>query len=119
MHRILDKKKSLVICENVSKLNLVSEFLKINSSKKFLIFKEFETLPYDNFSPHIDNLSNRIETLSKADSEEITILTTTNALIQPLFSWPNLFSVFPARAYLKTIDSRLSNEDLQRNRGFP
>ena len=64
MHRILDKKKGLVICENSSKLDLVSDFLKLNSSKSFLTFKEFETLPYDHFSPHIDNLSNRIETLS-------------------------------------------------------
>ena len=65
MHRILDKKKSLVICQDSSKLGIVSRFIKTNSDKPFFIFKEFETLPYDHFSPHLDNLSNRIETLSK------------------------------------------------------
>ena len=85
MHRILDKKKSLVICQDSSKLGIVSRFIKTNSDKPFFIFKEFETLPYDHFSPHLDNLSNRIETLSKTNSEEILVLTTTNALIQPLF----------------------------------
>ena len=114
MHRILDKKKSLVICENVSKLNLVSEFLKINSSKNFLIFKEFETLPYDNFSPHIDNLSNRIETLSKADSEEITILTTTNALIQPLFERTSINSF----SYLFEIQKKIDRNELVNKLGI-
>ena len=66
MHRILDKKKSLIICENNYKLVEISEFLKkIRLKRVFCIFKEFETLPYDNFSPHMDNLSNRIETLIK------------------------------------------------------
>ena len=85
MHRILDKKKSLVICQDSSKLGIVSRFIKTNSDRPFSIFKEFETLPYDHFSPHLDNLSNRIETLSKTNSDEILVLTTTNALIQPLF----------------------------------
>ena len=34
----------------------------------------------------MDNLSNRIETLSKSSNAEVTIVTTTNALIQPLFN---------------------------------
>ena len=85
MHRILDKKKSLIICENNYKLAEISDFLERNSKENFFIFKEFETLPYDHFSPHMDNLSNRIETLSKSSNAEITLVTTTNALIQPLF----------------------------------
>ena len=85
MHRILDKKKSLIICENNYKLAEISDFLERNSKESFFIFKEFETLPYDHFSPHMDNLSNRIETLSKSSNAEITLVTTTNALIQPLF----------------------------------
>ena len=86
MHRILDKKKSLIICENNYKLVEISDFLERNSKESFCIFKEFETLPYDHFSPHMDNLSNRIETLSKSSNAEVTIVTTTNALIQPLFN---------------------------------
>ena len=85
MHRILDKKKSLIICENNYKLAEILDFLERNSKENFFIFKEFETLPYDHFSPHMDNLSNRIETLSKSSNAEITLVTTTNALIQPLF----------------------------------
>ena len=74
MHRILDKKKSLVICQDSSKLGIVSRFIKTNSDRPFSIFKEFETLPYDHFSPHLDNLSNRIETLSKTYQSPINEL---------------------------------------------
>ena len=49
MHRILDKKKSLIICENNYKLAEISDFLERNSKENFFIFKEFETLPYDHF----------------------------------------------------------------------
>ena len=45
MHRILDKKKSLIICENNYKLAEISDFLERNSKEGFCIFKEFETLP--------------------------------------------------------------------------
>ncbi len=114
MHRILDKKKGLVICENSSKLDLVSNFLKLNSSKSFLTFKEFETLPYDHFSPHIDNLSNRIETLSKANYEEITILTTTNALIQPLFDKTSINSF----SYSFEINKKIDRNELVNKLGI-
>ena len=108
MHRILDKKKSLVICQDSSKLGIVSRFIKTNSGKPFFIFKEFETLPYDHFSPHLDNLSNRIETLSKTNSDEILILTTTNALIQPLFDKTSVNNF----SYIFEIKKSLDRDDL-------
>ena len=108
MHRILDKKKSLVICQDSSKLGIVSRFIKTNSDKPFFIFKEFETLPYDHFSPHLDNLSNRIETLSKTNSDEILVLTTTNALIQPLFDKTSVNNF----SYIFEIKKSLDRDDL-------
>ncbi len=108
MHRILDKKKSLVICQDSSKLGIVSRFIKTNSDRPFSIFKEFETLPYDHFSPHLDNLSNRIETLSKTNSDEILVLTTTNALIQPLFDKTSVNNF----SYIFEIKKSLDRDDL-------
>ena len=108
MHRILDKKKSLVICQDSSKLEIVSRFIKTNFDKPFFIFKEFETLPYDHFSPHLDNLSNRIETLSKTNSDEILVLTTTNALIQPLFDKTSVNNF----SYIFEIKKSLDRDDL-------
>ena len=61
MHRILDKKKSLIICENNYKLAEISDFLESNSKESFCIFKEFETLysrHMDEFFPNLEQVIN-------------------------------------------------------------
>ncbi|WP_394176136.1 transcription-repair coupling factor [Thalassotalea litorea] len=62
---LLQKQVLLVICEDTgSALKLEHELQSINDNKlDICMFPDWETLPYDNFSPHQDIISQRLATL--------------------------------------------------------
>jgi len=69
----------VLIVDSVAKVNLLeSELAFLNSNKvPVLRFADWETLPYDAFSPHQDIISARLETLSQlADLRQAIVLTT-------------------------------------------
>ena len=70
--------KLLVAPNNLAAAQLLAElqfFLeKENNSQEILLFPDWETLPYDQFSPHQDIISERLYTLSRLQQ-------TTNAIV--------------------------------------
>ncbi|WP_454784065.1 transcription-repair coupling factor [Legionella sp. WA2024007413] len=60
--------KLLIAQDNLSANQLQAElnfFLGANTSQELLFFPDWETLPYDQFSPHQDIISERLYTLSR------------------------------------------------------
>ena len=72
-------KPILYIVNTVAELNELEDeihFLK-SADQQVLRFSDWETLPYDGFSPHQDIISQRLETLAKiTESQQPIILTT-------------------------------------------
>ncbi|BFM47883.1 transcription-repair coupling factor [Marinomonas sp. THO17] len=72
-------KPILYIVNTVAELNELEDeihFLK-PEQQQVLRFSDWETLPYDGFSPHQDIISQRLETLAKiTESQQLIILTT-------------------------------------------
>ncbi|TDO99614.1 transcription-repair coupling factor [Marinomonas balearica] len=77
----------LFIANTVSELNDLEDALSFlaKADIEILRFSEWETLPYDAFSPHQDIISQRLETLAKLqESQSCIILTTVNAAMTRL-----------------------------------
>lgn len=69
--------KLLIAPDNLSASQLINElqfFLNDKSTHEILFFPDWETLPYDQFSPHQDIISERLSTLSRLQQ-------TTNAIV--------------------------------------
>jgi len=71
----------LFMANTVGELNELEDELQfLNQSKKELLrFSDWETLPYDAFSPHQDIVSQRLETLAKLTETKNPIILTTLA----------------------------------------
>lgn len=68
----------LILCENSLSTNLLLEELKFFAQEKQIIhFPDWETLPYDHFSPHQDIISERIAALSSMPMMQSGALLTT------------------------------------------
>lgn len=71
--------KLLVTADNLSASQLLDEmqfFLGPNSQQEILHFPDWETLPYDQFSPHQDIISERLHTLSRIQQTSNAIIIT-------------------------------------------
>lgn len=68
--------KLLVAPDNLAAAELLDElkFFLNNNEQEILLFPDWETLPYDRFSPHQDIISERLNTLSRLQQ-------TTNAIV--------------------------------------
>ena len=75
------KRPILFMANTVAELNeLEDEILFLNQNKhEILRFSDWETLPYDAFSPHQDIISQRLETLAKLTETKNPIVLTTVA----------------------------------------
>ncbi|MDB4837737.1 transcription-repair coupling factor [Marinomonas sp.] len=75
------KKPILFIANTVAELNELEDELNFlnNQQKSLLRFSDWETLPYDAFSPHQDIISQRLETLAKITESQNPITLTTAA----------------------------------------
>ncbi len=85
----LHKSPALIIVpENLSVITLKNELEYLTekeSSRKILTLTDWETLPYDRFSPHQDITSERLKTLSEIDHSDNTIvITSITTLMQTL-----------------------------------
>ena len=71
----------LFMANTVGELNELEDELQfLNQNKKELLrFSDWETLPYDAFSPHQDIVSQRLETLAKLTETKNPIILTTVA----------------------------------------
>lgn len=78
--------KVLITQDNLSANQLQSELnFFLNSEQELLFFPDWETLPYDQFSPHQDIISERLYTLSRI--QQVTnaiVITSTNTLMHRL-----------------------------------
>ena len=64
-----------VICQKASEANrLVEEIRFFNKDLRVHLFPDWETLPFDTFSPHQDLISQRLETLYQIDTKNIDVL---------------------------------------------
>jgi transcription-repair coupling factor (superfamily II helicase) len=64
-----------VICQKASEANrLVDEIRFFNKDLRVHLFPDWETLPFDTFSPHQDLISQRLETLYQIDTKNIDVL---------------------------------------------
>ncbi|RDL43176.1 transcription-repair coupling factor [Marinomonas piezotolerans] len=74
----------LYIAASANELNTLEENLRFfnSSSIPIMRFSDWETLPYDSFSPHQDIISDRLDTLAKIrDIKTGIILTTTSSAL--------------------------------------
>jgi transcription-repair coupling factor (superfamily II helicase) len=78
--------KVLITQDNLSANQLQSELnFFLNSEQELLFFPDWETLPYDQFSPHQDIISERLYTLSRI--QQVTnaiVITSANTLMHRL-----------------------------------
>lgn len=76
-----NKQPILYMVDTVAELNeLESELVFLSSNQHELLrFSDWETLPYDAFSPHQDIVSQRLETLARLNEAENPIILTTVA----------------------------------------
>lgn len=76
----------VVICADSTEANhLYTELRYLCPKEEVLVFRDYETLPYDMLSPHQDIISSRLEFLSSAPSMTSgVIITSINALMQRL-----------------------------------
>ena len=68
---------SVLICKNSAEAYEAETALSVylqNSNTEILSFPDWETLPYDQFSPHQDIISQRLETLSKLNQKKKALL---------------------------------------------
>ncbi len=71
--------KLLITADNLSASQLLDEmhfFLGPNNQQEMLHFPDWETLPYDQFSPHQDIISERLHTLSRMQQTSNAIIIT-------------------------------------------
>ena len=75
------KQPILFMANTVAELNeLEDEIQFLNQNKREILrFSDWETLPYDAFSPHQDIISQRLETLAKLTETKNPIVLTTVA----------------------------------------
>lgn len=68
----------LIAPDNLTALQLLADlpFFMGNSSPELLFFPDWETLPYDQFSPHQDIISERLTTLSRLQQSTHAIVIT-------------------------------------------
>ncbi len=80
--------KLLIAQDNLSANQLQAElnfFLNPNSPQELLFFPDWETLPYDQFSPHQDIISERLYTLSRIQQvTDAIVITSANTLMHRL-----------------------------------
>jgi transcription-repair coupling factor (superfamily II helicase) len=78
--------KVLITQDNLSANQLQSELnFFLNSEQELLFFPDWETLPYDQFSPHQDIISERLNTISRI--QQVTnaiVITSANTLMHRL-----------------------------------
>lgn len=76
----------VVICADSTEANrLYDELRYLCPKEQVLVFRDYETLPYDMLSPHQDIISSRLEFLSLAPSMNSgLIITSINAIMQRL-----------------------------------
>jgi len=76
----------IILVDSVAKVNqLESDILFLNDKIPLLRFADWETLPYDAFSPHQDIISARLETLSQLpDLRQAIVLTTLASAVSRL-----------------------------------
>ena len=89
--RIIDRKKaSLIITASLADAERIYGEIKVfsrghNSEHKVLLFPDWETLPYDNFSPHQDIVSERMRCLYMlASAKSCTVIVAAATLFQRL-----------------------------------
>ena len=64
-----------IICEKAADAGRLAEEVKFfNDNLKVYLFPDWETLPFDSFSPHQDLISQRLETLYQIDTKNIDVL---------------------------------------------
>lgn len=64
-----------VVCQKASDANrLVEEIKFFNKELRIHLLPDWETLPFDTFSPHQDLISQRLETLYQIDTKNIDVL---------------------------------------------
>ncbi|MEL0622355.1 transcription-repair coupling factor [Marinomonas arenicola] len=75
------KRPTVCITNTIAELNELEDELSFLSSgqQTVLRFSDWETLPYDAFSPHQDIISQRLETLAKLSESDAPIVLTTAA----------------------------------------
>jgi len=75
------KRPTVCIPNTIAELNELEDELSFLSSgqQTVLRFSDWETLPYDAFSPHQDIISQRLETLAKLSESDAPIVLTTAA----------------------------------------
>ncbi|MBN9227691.1 MULTISPECIES: transcription-repair coupling factor [Legionella] len=80
--------KLLIAKDNLSANQLQAElnfFLNPNSPQELLFFPDWETLPYDQFSPHQDIISERLYTLSRIQQvTDAIVITSASTLMHRL-----------------------------------
>ncbi|NTS76102.1 transcription-repair coupling factor [Catenovulum sp. SM1970] len=89
-HALANQNKGAILvitADTPSALKLVAELEALTKDDKKLntyYFPDWETLPYDNFSPHQDIISQRLETLAKLQANEraIFVVPATTALVK-------------------------------------
>lgn len=87
-----NKQLSLVVCESMQKANQLERELSFFAPKlKVLQLPDWETLPYDNMSPHQDITSERLSTLSQLERVNSGIL---------VVSAPTLMQKLPPRSFV-------------------
>jgi transcription-repair coupling factor (superfamily II helicase) len=77
---------TLVICKNTQEANLIEQEIRFfKPTLKIIQFPDWETLPYDNFSPHQDIISARLEALyALPQGEKATLIVPVNSLLNRL-----------------------------------
>ena len=75
------KRPTVCITNTIAELNQLEDELSFLSSGQHTVlrFSDWETLPYDAFSPHQDIISQRLETLAKLSECDAPIILTTAA----------------------------------------
>lgn len=83
---LTDNNIKLIITDNTQSANqLAAELEFFSKDQEILIFSDWETLPYDNFSPHQDIISERLKLLNKLQSaKNLIIIAAVNTLMHRL-----------------------------------
>lgn len=87
--------KLLITPDNLSATQLIEElqfFLTPNRLNEVLFFPDWETLPYDQFSPHQDIISERLATLSRLQQTNDAIVISSISTLMHRLSPPQFLS---------------------------
>lgn len=77
--------KLIITSDNYAANQLAAELEFFNKHQEILLFPDWETLPYDNFSPHQDLISDRLKLLNKLQtSKNIIIIAAVSTLMHRL-----------------------------------